>query len=373
MLSTQVIMQGSLLLLSALSFVGAHPKPEGQLLPRTLSNPAQQSGYSTFDMLDVPGPPRSFVALSSVPSICAQYTGPGQECAAQMQAFNVTLGDCGSAWTVCRCTTANITLEEGIDHLARVPIGLRRNVGTVMLMPDSSAHAYTLASDIHYFGVCSQRTWIHESTHASDHGHSSSDAWISAVDGDSCVPDTYAQINYVEDFAQVSVLQVYLQLHGQLPPGFTSDCMPKQFAYMQSLSLYNNATLFGDTCAFNDDWTSSALHTVAPPSIVTDTVITGSYTTVTGTSSVTALSGVIAAAATELLSSQSAGATSTAGATTTQGTVGGNGVSGTAVVPSDGTNTATLPSASTNGAMMTGTPSLASLLSCVAILSIALC
>lgn len=117
---------------------------------------------SVFDLLDIPGPFRSYPSLSTVPFICAEYTGSGQECEDTMQAFTVTLGDCGSSWTLCRCTNADIGLEEAIDHLARVPVGLRRNVGTVMIMPDTSAHAYTLGGDIHFFGICSQRTWIHE-------------------------------------------------------------------------------------------------------------------------------------------------------------------------------------------------------------------
>lgn len=133
-----------------------------KLEARTLSNTPQTSGFSTFDLLDIPGPSRSYATLSTIPSICAQYTGSGQECETTMQAFEVTLGDCGSTWTVCRCTNADIGLEEAIDHLARVPIGLRRNVGTVMIMPDTTAHAYTLGGDIHFFGVCSQRTWVHE-------------------------------------------------------------------------------------------------------------------------------------------------------------------------------------------------------------------
>lgn len=39
---------------------------------------------------------------------------------------------------------------------------------------------------------------LSQSTHASDHGHSASQEWVDAVDTDSCVPDTYAQTNYVE-------------------------------------------------------------------------------------------------------------------------------------------------------------------------------
>lgn len=154
-------MFSSLVFVSLLS-AGAFAHPTSQLEARTLSNTAQTSGFSTFDLLDIPGPSRSYTTLDTIPSNCAAYTGSGQECEVEMQAFNVVLGDCGTSWTLCRCTNANIGLEEAIDHLARVPIGLRRNVGTVMIMPDTSTHAYTLATDIHFFGVCSQRTWIHE-------------------------------------------------------------------------------------------------------------------------------------------------------------------------------------------------------------------
>lgn len=152
----------SVLLVSACNVRPAHP-PISQLEARTLSNPAQTSGFSTFDLLTIPGPQsRTFTALPTVPSLCASYTSSSSECTATMQAFNITLGDCGSSWTMCRCTDADISLEEAVDHLARVPVGLRRNVGTVLIMKDSSAHAYTEAGDIHFFGVCSQRTWVHE-------------------------------------------------------------------------------------------------------------------------------------------------------------------------------------------------------------------
>lgn len=61
---------------------------------------------------------------------------------------------------------------------------------------------------------------------------------------------------YMQDFAQVSVLEVYWQYHGALPSPYVSTCMENQFAYIKSLDLYANATLFGETCAINDDWTS---------------------------------------------------------------------------------------------------------------------
>lgn len=115
-----------------------------------------------FSLDGVPTPNNTMERLAAVPSICAKYTGRGKECAATMVATNVTFQDCGSPFTVCRCSNANITLDEAVHSLANVPIGLRRHAATIMVMPDKSAHAYTLGTDIHFFGVCSQRSWLHE-------------------------------------------------------------------------------------------------------------------------------------------------------------------------------------------------------------------
>jgi hypothetical protein len=64
---------------------------------------------------------------------------------------------------------------------------------------------------------------------------------------------------WLQDFAQVGVLEVYRLLHGELPSGFNADCMSHQLAYQDSLDLFNNNTLFGATCGIKDDWTASAL------------------------------------------------------------------------------------------------------------------
>ncbi|KAJ6458634.1 hypothetical protein C8R47DRAFT_1226923 [Mycena vitilis] len=207
-----------------------------------LNQTAQLPGL-TFN-LSTPRPADTVTTLSTVPDACAKYTGGlGSECPTTMSA----------RWVLCRCASANITLDAAVDFLAHVPIGLRRFVGTVLVMPDTTAHAYTFptSGEIHFFGVCSQRTWIHESTHAADGalGISNGAPWIQAVGNDTCVPDTYAQTNLVEDLAQMSVV----------------ECMPHQLAYLQSLPLYNATTLFGNTCAFEPQL-ANARHSLAPSS-----------------------------------------------------------------------------------------------------------
>jgi hypothetical protein len=67
-------------------------------------------------------------------------------------------------------------------------------------------------------GSCSKET---QSTHASDNGHASSQAWANAVGQDSCVPDPYSQTNLVE----VSFLSLASRLRANLRGalGFRAD------------------------------------------------------------------------------------------------------------------------------------------------------
>ncbi|KAJ7584061.1 hypothetical protein C8J56DRAFT_952527 [Mycena floridula] len=234
-----------------------------------LTQTAQESGLK-FDFPQLVTPGLEYQNLLAVPTACASYTGAGKECPGTMDAINITFEDCGSPWTVCRCSTADISGEETIDFLGRVPIGLRRYMGTVMVMPGGTAgaHAYTFptSGEVHFFGNCSQRTWIHEATHAADGSlgitaDSVGGAWAQALAKDTCVPDTYAQSNAVEDLAQMSVVKIYMLLNnGQLPPGFEAACMTNQLAVLDGLALYDSGTMLGKTCAFEP----AAHHDLAP-------------------------------------------------------------------------------------------------------------
>ncbi|KAF8177135.1 hypothetical protein K438DRAFT_1606785 [Mycena galopus ATCC 62051] len=208
-----------------------------------------------------PALPPASNTLSQIPVLpfnCAEYVG-GTECPSTMTATSVTYEDCGDAFTVCRCDDANMTLATAVDRLGRVPVGLRRFVGTVFVLENSVTEAYTNLStgDIHLFGDCAMDTWVHESTHAFDYAsypvHSNSTGWEQAIADDSCVPDQYSLTNQVEDFAQMSVMKVYMLLHSaHLPPGFNTSCMSNQLDFMETLALYNATSLFGNTCAIND-------------------------------------------------------------------------------------------------------------------------
>ncbi|KAJ7082697.1 hypothetical protein B0H15DRAFT_785644 [Mycena belliarum] len=218
----------------------------------------QASGFS-FD-LEVALPPATSALepLATVPIACSVYAGPGGECAAGMVATAVTYEDCGNTFDVCRCTDANMTMDTVVDRLGRVPVGLRRFLGTVLVL-GGKTQAYTNLStgDVHFFGQCAMETWIHEAAHALDYAIetaplSNSVGWEKATLRDSCVPDNYSLTNQVEDFAQMAVIKTYMLLHsGNLPPGFEAACMENQLAFLNALPVFNPLTLFGNTCAIS--------------------------------------------------------------------------------------------------------------------------
>ncbi|KAJ7680034.1 hypothetical protein B0H17DRAFT_1206183 [Mycena rosella] len=234
-------------------------------LPQLTLRP-QATGF-TFD-LEAALPPASSTLsqLSSLPTTCGEYLGPGNECVSNMTATAVTYEDCGDPFTICRCGDAEMAMDTAVDRLGRVPVGLRRFIATVLILQNVTARAYTNLStgDIHLFGDCAMDTWIHEAIHTFDFrlgsqssALSSSQEWLQAIASDSCVPDTYSLTNEVEakfpeDFAQMSVIKVYLLLHNNhLPPmpGFRADCMSHQLDFMGTLPLYNATSLFGNTCS----------------------------------------------------------------------------------------------------------------------------
>ncbi|TFK34532.1 hypothetical protein BDQ12DRAFT_636225 [Crucibulum laeve] len=230
-------------------------------------------------------PSSSLVTLPDVPANCAIYASispsPSSECTGSMTATNVTFDDCGDAFTICRCENAEMSLSTAVDRLGKVPVGLRRYVNTVVVVPlgganetagdgtsAGSPHAYTLTSgDIHFFGDVQQASWIHESGHAYDYAsgtpHSGSEEWLGAIGNDTRAPDTYGTNNAVEEFAQMTVLQVYLLTHeNTMPPGYSADCMSHQLAFMASLPLFNATTLFANTCEVGEN--DGARHTTGP-------------------------------------------------------------------------------------------------------------
>ncbi|KAF9456449.1 hypothetical protein BDZ94DRAFT_1204448 [Collybia nuda] len=234
-----------------------------------LTQNAQQDAY-IFDLTTSLNPTASTITtLPTVPANCAIYNGPDGECPTYFVASSVTYADCADAYTICQCSTANMSLSTAVDRLGRVPIGLRRYVATVALLGGDETRAYTLTTgDIHIFGDPQVDTWVHEAGHAYDFASGSpfsgTSEWLGAIKSDTCVPDKYSATSAGENFAQQIVMKVYSMTHNNtLPAGFAPDCMSHQLEYMNGLFLFNQNTLFGNTCAIEGS-EPGARHTTAP-------------------------------------------------------------------------------------------------------------
>jgi hypothetical protein len=157
--------------------------------PTTLVQSPQESSFA-FDLShNLVSTSSSITPFSILPQICASYAllsfdfdgEAGPECPptfhtssgidgesfsarVSMTGYNITFDDCGSPFTVCLCNSANtMSLDTIADRYSRVPVGLRRYVGTVFVLPGDEARAYTLKSgDIHLFGDSGVNIWVHE-------------------------------------------------------------------------------------------------------------------------------------------------------------------------------------------------------------------
>lgn len=223
----------------------------------------EEGGFFFNLTAKLPSAGATLKTLNAIPGVCSVNVGAGAkaECQATMTATQITFDDCGDSWTVCRCSDAEMDMSTIVERFSRVPVGLRRYVNTVFVMSDTTPHAYTLTTgDIHFFNDCQMETWIHESAHTFDYASGSpisgTEEWLDAIGNDTCGPDNYSLTNRVEDFAQVTVLKVYELAHdGNLPDGFSADCMQNQLEFMDQLPIYDADTLLGGTCDINVDFT----------------------------------------------------------------------------------------------------------------------
>ncbi|KAJ7909067.1 hypothetical protein B0H13DRAFT_1878086 [Mycena leptocephala] len=190
-----------------------------------------------------------------------------------MTVLSVYFEDCGDPFTVCRCGDATMSMDTVLDRLGRVPVGLRRYMGVIVVLADTEPHAFTQTNgDIYLYGDCAMDIWVHEMMHAYDFAGStvlsSSSGWAAALRADSCVPDNYSLTNQVESLiglcASWGDKNIHGALRGELPPGFTADCMENQLQFMDVvLPLFRPDLLFGNTCDIVDGG-PAARHTASP-------------------------------------------------------------------------------------------------------------
>ncbi|EJD34766.1 hypothetical protein AURDEDRAFT_188943 [Auricularia subglabra TFB-10046 SS5] len=156
----------------------------------------------------------------------------------QVTGKEVWYADCDKPWALCRCSDANMSFDTMERRWAKVPVGLRSYGGTLLAVKrDSGCVAYTFGGEyIRFHGDCGSSVFIHEVSHTVDKGFSSTAAFKDGVAKSSCVPDSYANTNYVEDFAQLNVCLTWALRFGVLSDAAGKDaaCMAPQYNLLKS-------------------------------------------------------------------------------------------------------------------------------------------
>jgi hypothetical protein len=129
-----------------------------------------------------------------------------------LEVFNVAYADCpDKPWTICRCTDAQLSVDQMVNAFGRVPPGIRSRVVHLIVVdgsrPDRSISKSGGSNNdrITIRGPIDDAAFMHESMHSVDQGFHESAQFQNAYNADSCVPDNYANTSPAEDFAQLGV------------------------------------------------------------------------------------------------------------------------------------------------------------------------
>jgi hypothetical protein len=166
----------------------------------------------------------------------------------QLHIARVSFTDSVVKWTLCHCVIPKPQDPEPwpylLSHLSRLPIHLRHQIQTVMLVPLSLSplvsstrqqsmtppHGMFSASPplVTFFGYPSIGTWIHEFAHSADFHYAStmfsaSEQWARAVQRDNCVVDEYARTSQEEALAQAAMVKSYLVGRPSISSVYTSQ------------------------------------------------------------------------------------------------------------------------------------------------------
>lgn len=201
----------------------------GSLLTLSSTVFAQKEAFlENFDILDAEEERKPPFAASTVmkwdagsyPQFCYDTANaaradddPRRNCEiSNLEVFNVAYADCSDKpWTVCRCTDAQLSVDQMVNAFGRVPPGVRSHVVHIFILdgsrPDGSVGKSGGSNNDRFVirGPIDDAAFAHESFHSVDKGFSSSSTFTDAYNADSCVPDDYANAAPPEDFAQLGV------------------------------------------------------------------------------------------------------------------------------------------------------------------------
>jgi hypothetical protein len=152
-----------------------------------------------------------------------------------LEIYDVTYEDCSGRdpWIVCRCSNAELSLQETVDGMGTLPPGARSNVLHIITMNGfGGGGGYSDGNSIFCGGHPSNTWFSHESMHCNDRdgfAFSNGDIWNQAIAADTCVPDSYSNNNPTEDFAQVGTYLNYdINGHTIDYTGKDASCMSHQ-------------------------------------------------------------------------------------------------------------------------------------------------
>ncbi|KFY07380.1 hypothetical protein V492_07192 [Pseudogymnoascus sp. VKM F-4246] len=179
-----------------------------------------------------------------IPERCAEEANRADEPFSlyDFEVFNVQYEDCAEAWIFCRHTKAELSQSQLIDYFGRLPVHERQSVSYVIAVPGGGS-AYEIGGLVVFQGnTASVSVFQHEVGHAVDAYNkpdgtsSNTKEFLDAIDGDTCVPDDYANSSNVEDYTQVAVLLMYNTV---VPGGLDTigadySCLNKQLAVVAS-------------------------------------------------------------------------------------------------------------------------------------------
>ncbi|ETS86897.1 hypothetical protein PFICI_00725 [Pestalotiopsis fici W106-1] len=133
------------------------------------------------------------------------------------RAYSVLLND---SWNFCIQDGSKQSIDDLAFAFGQAPIRLRQYTSEVV-MQSQGGGANAQNQIITLYQPATVQLFLHEMSHCADSAggyktpsSSASTAWSSSYDLDSAVPDTYAQTNQQENFAQFGGLIVYDRLTG---------------------------------------------------------------------------------------------------------------------------------------------------------------
>ncbi|KAI5787722.1 hypothetical protein DFH27DRAFT_574471 [Peziza echinospora] len=156
-----------------------------------------------------------------------------------MKVYAIKYKDCDRKWNICRCGNPDLSLENQVELLGKMPQNMRAQIRHFMAFPKSQKLgwlAYAVGPDFVALSKLGLATMFHEVAHVIDSGRSNSDEWKNAVKEDTCVLTGYSNTASAENFAELAPL-IFLEVLNK--PDFEKltvelknfECMKRQLAY----------------------------------------------------------------------------------------------------------------------------------------------